>query len=133
MLTAAGLLTIGASGTPIGHGQPVGRSLLTTALTIGGIAIVGLAHGLINAPVVTHVADTSVAARIGAGPVAAAYRFLERVGHTLGPVIVAHLFVHLGTTPIAFTWIGVGVLGLGLLFLILARGDLARNVREERA
>ena len=62
---------------------------LAAALTIGGIAIVGVAHGLINAPVVTHVADTGVAARIGAGPVAAAYRFLERLGHVLGPVIVA--------------------------------------------
>jgi MFS family permease len=132
VLTAAGLLTIGASGAPFVTGSPR-EFVLATALTIGGIAIVGLAHGLINAPVVTHVADTNVAARIGAGPVAAAYRFLERAGHTLGPAIVAHLFVSLGTTPIAFTWIGVGVLGLGLLFLVSARSDLARNVREERA
>jgi predicted MFS family arabinose efflux permease len=132
VLTAAGLLTIGAGGSPAVMSSPWAFAL-TTALTIGGIAIVGLAHGLINAPVVTHVADTGVAARIGAGPVAAAYRFLERAGHTLGPVIVAHLFVHFGTTPMAFTWIGIGVLGLGLLFLVSARGDLARYIREERA
>ncbi len=132
VLTAAGLMTIGASDTPAVTGSPW-HFVLAAALTIGGIAIVGLAHGLVNAPVVTHVADTSVAARIGAGPVAAAYRFLERLGHVLGPVIVAHLFVHLGTTAIAFTWIGVGILALGLLFLISARGDLARNVREEHA
>jgi MFS family permease len=132
VLTAAGLMTIGASGAAFVVSSPW-EFILTTALIIGGIAIVGLAHGLINAPVVTHVADTGVAARIGAGQVAAAYRFLERAGHTLGPAIVAHLFVSFGTTPIAFTWIGVGVLGLGLLFLVSARSDLARNVREERA
>jgi predicted MFS family arabinose efflux permease len=131
VLTAAGLLTIGAGGSPVVTGS-AWEFALTTALTIGGIAVVGLAHGLINAPVVTHVADTSVAARIGAGQVAAAYRFLERAGHTLGPVIVAQLFVHFGTTPMAFTWVGIGVLALGLLFLISARGDLARNIREER-
>jgi predicted MFS family arabinose efflux permease len=132
VLTAAGLLTIGASDAPAVASSPW-HFALTTALTIGGIAVVGLAHGLINAPVVTHVADTNVAARIGAGPVAAAYRFLERAGHTLGPAIVAQLFVHLGTLSMAFTWVGIGVLGLGLLFLISARGDLARNIREERA
>lgn len=132
VLTAAGLLAIGASDSLFVTASPW-HSTLTIAMTIGGIAIVGLAHGLINAPVVTHVADTKVAAHIGAGQVAAAYRFLERAGHMLGPAIVANLFVHFGTTPAAFIWLGVGVLGLGLLFLISARGDLARNLREEHA
>ena len=64
-----------------------------------------------------------MATRIGTGPVGAAYRFLERAGHTLGPILMGQLFLQFGTTPIAFAWAGLGVLVLGILFLISSREE----------
>ena len=120
VLTAVGLAMVAGSGwAPLvagPHEQTVSASLIVV-----GIALVGVAHGFINAPVVTHVTETAVARRIGASPVGAAYRFLERGGHTIGPIIMGQLFMHLGPGPIAFAWTALGVLLLGVLFMITSR------------
>jgi hypothetical protein len=84
---------------------------------VTGVVIVGLAHGFINAPVVTHVAHSELAGRIGATPVTATYRFLERVGHIAGPFVVGQLFLVWGQSPQILAWIGVATAALGLLFL----------------
>ena len=111
--TAAGLIVIATTGLELVT-QNVNAQILVPVLAVGGVAIVGLAHGLINAPVVTHVTETRVAQQIGTGPVAAAYRFLERSGHTLGPLVMGQLFIVFGQTPVVLAWVGFGILMLGL-------------------
>jgi predicted MFS family arabinose efflux permease len=126
ILTAGGLATIAACGwapvTKIVHAQA-----LTTLFTVTGIALIGVAHGLINAPVVTHVTQTAVAQRSGSSQVGAAYRFLERAGHTLGPIVMGQLFVQVGVNYLAFAWVALGVLALGVLFLISSRHEQSED------
>ncbi|MBF4437301.1 MFS transporter, partial [Vibrio anguillarum] len=57
--------------------------------------VMGVSHGFINAPVVTHVVTTTQG--VNANSVASTYRFLERLGHVLGSVVVSTLLTHLGT------------------------------------
>ncbi|NNG02800.1 MAG: MFS transporter [Inquilinus sp.] len=94
-----------------------GDGKMSTVVLIIGVAIVGIAHGFINAPVVTHVAESELAAKIGAASVTATYRFLERIGHVAGPVIVGQLFFFWGQSAVNLMWIGVVIAFLGVLFL----------------
>jgi hypothetical protein len=77
---------------------------------------VGVAHGFINAPVVTHVGISELAGRIGAVPTTTTYRFLERAGHISGPFLVSQLFLIWGQGPYIIGWIGVFIMVLGLIF-----------------
>lgn len=108
-LTGLGLILISLAG-----GGP-------TALAVAGVTVIGLAHGLVNAPILTHVVEARIAARVGAANAAAAYRLLERGGHVLGPMIVAQVFLLAGQTFVAMAWIGAVILAAGLLFLVLSR------------
>jgi predicted MFS family arabinose efflux permease len=110
--SAIGLVLIGLMGNPL-----LGSGALGVAITIAGVIAVGLAHGLINAPVITHVTDSNLASRIGANPVVAVYRFLERIGHVAGPFVVSQLFLIWGQSPQVILWIGVGIGALAFLFV----------------
>ena len=83
-----------------------------------GVVWVGLAHGFINAPVVTHVAHSELAKQIGANSVTTTYRFVERIGHVAGPVLIAQMFLIWGQSPQILIGIGIAVAILGFLFLI---------------
>ena len=115
LLTSVGLVVIGTSGSSL-IVTSLQASVWQTLLIILGSAILGGAHGLINAPVVTHITDTPAAARIGHGATAAAYRFLERIGHSLGPIIVSQLFLAFGTSPLVLGGIGGFMLVLAIVF-----------------
>ncbi len=119
--SGAGLMLIG-----LASWQPVNSAAsdlpLATLAMITGVLIVGLAHGFVNAPVVTHVATSRVATAIGPESATATYRFLERIGHVAGPMVMGQLFFFSGGhNPAAVAWVGLAVLGLGLLFLIPTR------------
>ena len=117
ILSGAGLFMIGLMGWPPLADQ-ANNSVVMTLLLIAGVAVVGIAHGFINAPVVTHVANSRVAAATGETSATAAYRFLERIGHVAGPFIVGQLFVFSGQNPMMIAWIGGVIALLGVLFLI---------------
>ncbi len=111
-------------------------TILETVILISGVAIIGIGHGFINAPVVTHVADSELAQRIGESSLTAIYRFLERIGHIAGPIIIGQLFMFGGQNAILLTWIGGAIVVLGFLFLIgqdSSSSDPAYNLdtREE--
>lgn len=112
-LSGGGLVLIGTMGSPM-----VGDGMLSSALVVAGVICVGLAHGFINAPVVTHVAHSALAKEIGANAVTTTYRFVERIGHVAGPVLVAQLFLIWGQSPQILTGIGIGTVVLGFLFLV---------------
>ncbi len=91
---------------------------LSTSILILGVAITGLSHGLINAPVVTHIAESKLAERIGASTATATYRFMERIGHIGGPVLIGQLFILGGQTTMILTWVGAGIMIFGILFIL---------------
>jgi predicted MFS family arabinose efflux permease len=115
--SGVGLVMVGLMGSSY-----LGNGALGTLVVLAGTILVGLSHGLINAPVVTHVAHLELSNRVGANPVTTSYRFLERTGHVAGPFIVAQLFMLWGQNANIIAWIGIATIILGLLFVV-------RNVR----
>lgn len=102
-----------------------------TALILG-VALLGVAHGFINAPVVTHVAEARVTEKIGLAPSTAIYRFLERLGHVAGPLIVAQFLLLFGMQPSTLLYLALAIVILGLIFRIVALSD-SRPARERAA
>lgn len=92
---------------------------LGTFVLIGGMTILGLSHGFINAPIITHIAASPVASRIGKTSTISLYRFLERFGHVLGPVIVGQLLIMNAHASFTISWIGGATFFFALLFFIL--------------
>jgi len=111
VMSGLGLMLVGLMGSKF-----VGDGGLSTVVAIAGITLVGVAHGFINAPVVTHVGISDLADRIGAVPTTTTYRFLERAGHISGPFLVSQLFLIWGQGPYIIGWIGVAITVLGLIF-----------------
>lgn len=117
LLSGVGLLCISATGW---HqvGEIFGNSVVPALILLLGVAVVGIAHGFINAPVVTHVARSRLAILLGESSVTATYRFLERVGHIAGPLLMGQLFLLAGTGPNVLGYIGFGVAVCGVLFVL---------------
>jgi predicted MFS family arabinose efflux permease len=129
LLTAAGLSVIALIGqdlTNLGAHAHLTKALLFAL----GAALIGCAHGLINAPIVTFITETAAAARTSEASAAASYRFLERCGHMLGPILVGQLFAVLGTTPHAFGWLAVGMIILGAIFHLFNHAEAKSDKRE---
>ena len=117
VISGVGLLLIGASSTGL-FGSLHNGALLASLSMVIGVTIVGIAHGFINAPVVTCIADSELARRIGPNSATASYRFLERVGHVAGPIIVGQLFLFAGQKAEVVSWIGGGIVLLGIVFIL---------------
>ena len=92
--------------------------IVQAALVVGGTLLLGLSHGCINAPVITYIAGTSAADRLGPNGATALYRVVERAGHVLGPMLAAQLLLLSGGGAQAFLWLSGGLLVLLLLFLL---------------
>jgi predicted MFS family arabinose efflux permease/pSer/pThr/pTyr-binding forkhead associated (FHA) protein len=89
-----------------------------TVLLIVGVSTLGLAHGFIHAPIVTHISETSAADTLGKSSATSLYRLLERFGHVAGPIIVGELLFLNSDHLTGVSWLGVIVIFLGILFLI---------------
>jgi MFS family permease len=126
VMSGSGLVLIGLMG-----GSLVGNGALSTAVVIGGVILVGIAHGFINAPVVTHVAQSTLAKRVGANPVTTSYRFLERAGHIAGPFLLAQLFLLWGQEAQVVAWIGIATAAMGLLFVAHSRRQRVPSAAPE--
>lgn len=115
-LTGAGLVIISLAGFPniVNWASNPGFG---TFVIVSGVILVGIAHGFINAPIVTHVTDAEIANQVGATNVAAAYRLLERIGHVMGPLIMGQVFLYNGVSWVSFAVIGCITFLLGALFL----------------
>ncbi len=92
---------------------------LEAIFLVAGIGLLGLFHGLIHAPILTYVASSELADRMGSATVTSTYRFLERLGTLLGPLIVAPLLTLNDQSLWTVAQIGAGVFTFGLLFSIL--------------
>ncbi len=130
VISGLGLLLIGVSGwAPIGR-WPNGEILINLT-TIVGVILVGVAHGFVNAPVVTRVTESKLAVMIGANSVAATYRFLERVGHVAGPILVGQMFIFAGQSVAVVSWTGVLIVLLGILFILWCTPTQINPTRQE--
>ena len=115
-VSGLGLCLIGGIGWP--SIVALGLAPLTvTIILLVGTFTVGVGHGFINAPVVTHIASTDAAEKLGEAPVTAFYRFIERGGHIVGPILVGELFLLSNQSPTAIAWLGAATLALAVIFV----------------
>lgn len=118
------ILFIGTLGSGVGlvmiglAGLPTIAPDLKTILLIVGMLLLGLAHGFIHAPIVTHISTTAAASTLGKSSATSLYRFLERIGHVSGPLIVGQLLFLSQESLIAISWLGLATIFLGILFLV---------------
>jgi predicted MFS family arabinose efflux permease len=117
IISGLGLVLIGLADWE-GFIHPDNPEGISTTVLIIGVAITGLSHGLINAPVVTHIAESSLAEKIGASTATATYRLMERVGHIAGPVLIGQLFIISGQDAKVLAWVGGIIMIFGLIFFV---------------
>ncbi|WP_430463530.1 MFS transporter [Tabrizicola sp.] len=60
---------------------------------VSGAFLIGLAHGLINAPIITYVGATTAAESLGRPTAVSLYRIVERLGHVSGPIIIGQMML----------------------------------------
>ena len=70
----------------------LGSPIYQHTAVVVGVIVVGYSNGLIAAPIVASVLDTQFANRVGVNSSLSLYRFVERIGHVLGPIIFAWSF-----------------------------------------
>ena len=117
VLSAIGLAVVSYSGLNMDRLAVAYGSGASTIVLLFGITLVGIAHGFINAPVVTYIAESDLARKIGAGTATATYRFVERVGHIMGPVVMGVLFVLFDNPWTALGFVAAAIMVLGLFFV----------------
>ena len=120
-ISGGGLCLLGLMNSPT-------AGLGSAMVIIAGVVAIGIAHGFINAPVVTHVAHSEISNELGANSVTTTYRFLERVGHVIGPMLIAQCFLIWGESPQIFVGIGITTAILGLLFLMTSSAPRERTL-----
>ncbi len=116
-VSGVGLAVIGSVGWTALGTEAIGPVAVTLIL-LGGTFVVGIAHGFINAPVISFIASTEAARRLGEAPVTAFYRFIERIGHIAGPLVVGQLFYFSGRSPAVIAWLGLTMVIFAALFLM---------------
>jgi predicted MFS family arabinose efflux permease len=126
-LTALGLALI----TSVALVPPAESPTTATMLIIAGVIVVGIAHGYINAPIVTHITNSNVAGKVGMTGAAAGYRLLERVGHVAGPVILGQLFAAFGVSWGVLGGIAIGIFLLGALFVSHSDADDSEKLANQ--
>ncbi|KLI67825.1 major facilitator transporter [Vibrio vulnificus CladeA-yb158] len=94
------------------------------AIATLSMLIMGISHGFINAPVVSHVVNSRAGTQ--ANTVASTYRFLERLGHVMGAIVAGGLLTHLGDQQ-AF-YLLAGFFALAALCLLLFDRHPVREV-----
>ena len=130
LLSGAGLLLISSIGWKL-SGFDIALVLPSALVVVVGVIIIGIGHGFINAPVITQVTESRISNRLGAGPVAATYRLLERAGHTTGPMIVGQVAVLTGSGTLALGWIGGVLIAFGTLFAVSLQIDKGSRTELE--
>ena len=118
-LSAIALMAMG-----FGNRETLDASFAIPFLGLGTIIastiVLGLAQGFINAPVVTHVANTKGALALGQSTATSIYRLAERFGHVAGPLVVGQVMLLSGQDPMAIAYVGLAV-GLAAMFFLIGR------------
>lgn len=118
-MTAIGLAMIAA----VAFLDPATAAQMSTLLIMAGVITIGIAHGYINAPIVTHVTNSKISQQVGLTSAAAGYRLLERIGHVAGPILVGQIFAVFGVSWMVLGAIGLGIFILGAIFVSFSDAD----------
>ncbi|HEY3111265.1 MAG TPA: MFS transporter [Chloroflexota bacterium] len=110
-----GLILVGLAGSESLTG---GAGGLGTVLLVVGMMILGLSHGCINAPIVAHIAATPAASALGPSGATSLYRFVERIGHVAGPMLVGQILIFGQDSLVGIGWVGAAVIVLAVVFLL---------------
>jgi len=94
---------------------------LATVTLLVGMSMLGISHGFIQAPIITHVANTRAAKRLGKSSATSLYRLFERIGNIGGPLLIGTLLIYTDYNAFTVSWIGVGTIIFGLLFFVSFR------------
>lgn len=105
-----------------------GFARLDTVALVGGVLLLGLSQGCINAPIVTHIMQTPGAQTVGRQMTTTIYRVMERLGHAVGPLIVGQLLLLNHQDPMTIGYIGAAMLIFAALFLLGLRRAAPRQV-----
>jgi MFS family permease len=95
-----------------------GMAYMTTGMLLSGMIILGISHGFIQAPIMTHISNTRTSRRMGKSSATSLYRLIERIGNIGGPLLVGALLVRSNYDAMTVAWIGCAVALFGLLFVI---------------
>lgn len=95
------------------------NTYLKTLFIITGIFILGLSHGFIHAPLISYVSSIRSVTTLGLSKTVTSYRFLERIGHAIGPMLLSFILALYNYQNSVLLFVGVGVLFFTLLFLLL--------------
>lgn len=116
-----GLALIGLMGWMNPAGDQGQSNLGATIVLLAGMIVLGLAHGFIQAPIVTHISHTVTAKELGQSTASSIYRLYERIGNISGPLLIGAILAQTDYNAITITWIGAVVGFLGLLFFLRIR------------
>jgi MFS family permease len=119
-----GLLLIGAMGSKLIMGASL--SLLPTIVLIAGTLTLGVFHGFINAPIITHITGTKVSKVLGRSATASFYRTIERVGQIFGPFVMSQFLIFYNQGTGAFVLMGLITIGLGIAYMATFKTGAAR-------
>ena len=113
--SAMGLLIIASAHLPV-----VAQSfLLQTLALVSGTLLVGISHGFVHAPIITHITRAHVSERLGGTVVASIYRFMERIGHVLGPLVFGRLLLQSADEIGSIYYIAIVVAVFSLFFFFI--------------
>jgi len=80
----------------------------------------GISNGLTAAPILTHVGKTDAAKHQGTKSIVSVYCFAERLGHIVGPALLAFGATAFGNMGLAIMVFGISMVVLGLVFKIIS-------------
>ncbi|MEZ9524575.1 MFS transporter [Enterovibrio norvegicus] len=120
-ITASALLTLG-------WGLERDAMSMTVLVTTFAMILLGLSHGLINAPVVTQI--VSSVPNDEEAKAAATYRFLERIGHVTGAMLIGVLITSFSVS-LSFTLLAAFFVLAGLVFFLTSTTNADRQAMNE--
>lgn len=94
-------------------------SWLFNVLIIVSIILAGISNGLLTSPVITHINKTPIAIKHGVKSTTATYTFLERGGHTIGPLAIGFMLSLTEQSQIAISYFGLFIIVCGVIFILL--------------
>lgn len=113
-LTAGSVVSVLSLGL-LGYAVTFESSTVVVNMTMVAMLVMGISHGFINAPIISHV--VSVAKADSDTTIASTYRFLERLGHVLGAIVVAMLINMLGAEMAFYALAGFFVIATLVMYI----------------
>ncbi|MGY0217416.1 MFS transporter [Endozoicomonadaceae bacterium StTr2] len=129
MLTSAVAILIASAGLMLTAEKD---TLYGAGVLLAGVLLLGLSHGGINAPVVSHVTDIVDERTASRQTTVTFYRFLERFGHVLGPLLAGQVMVLTASGQQALLWMAGGLAVFALAFYFSSRQKQNKNLAPVR-